>query len=120
LISTASPRLTIGSGIGLLVICAPAVLTIQMGGNEPHSLGSSPAGPPVLIEHLDSVVPAIGDEDMALRTANEDVVWLVEIAGGRSFMSPSLDESAILREFHDAGRVVLVGRMAIRHEDIAI
>src|SRR5207248_5292925 len=57
---------------------------------------------------------------MTLRTADEDVVRLVEIAGRRSFMSPSPDEPAIAGEFHDARRSVMVRRMAVGHKDITI
>ena len=40
--------------------------------------------------------------------------------GAEPFVSPGFDELAVLRKFHDAGGVVLIGRMAIRHEDIAV
>ena len=67
----------------------------------------------IQIEDLDPAVLSIGDIYMALRTADEDVVWLVEIAGRRSFVSPRLDKPAVLRKFHDAGRVVLIGCVSI-------
>src|SRR5579863_190326 len=74
----------------------------------------------VPIEDLDPVVLAIGDIHMTLRTADVDVVGLVEIAGRRSLVSPGFDKPAVLRKFHDAGGVVLVGRMAIRHKDVPV
>ena len=43
----------------------------------------------VLVEDLDPAVHAVDDIDAALRSADEDVVGFVEIAGRRSLVSPA-------------------------------
>ena len=74
----------------------------------------------VLVENLDTAVEAIGNVDAAERTANEDIVRVIEIAGCRSFVTPGLDEAAILGEFDDAGAVRGIAAMAIGNKNIAI
>ena len=53
----------------------------------------------VLIEDLDAVVLAIGDVDVALGSADVDVVGFPEVAGLRSHASPGLDELAVRENF---------------------
>jgi hypothetical protein len=74
----------------------------------------------VLVENLDTTVEAIGNVDATERTTNEDIVWVIEIAGLRSFVSPGLDEAAILGEFDDAGIIRCIAGMAIGNKNIAI
>src|SRR5262249_50936442 len=55
----------------------------------------------ILVEDLNAIVAAVADEDPSLRI-DGDCVRRVELAGGRAFPSPRLDELSILRELHDA------------------
>ena len=59
----------------------------------------------VLIENLDTTVATIGNVDASHRTADRDIVRVIEIARHRSFVTPGLDEPAILGELEDAGIV---------------
>src|SRR6202140_2956476 len=45
----------------------------------------------VLIENLDATVATVGNIDMPERSADENVVRIIEIAGSRSFMAPGLE-----------------------------
>src|SRR5271154_4496352 len=74
----------------------------------------------VLIENLDTTVAAIGNVDASHRTADRDIVRVIEIAGRRSFVTPRLDEAAILGEFDDAGVIRRIAAMAIGNKNIAI
>src|SRR5271154_7330337 len=74
----------------------------------------------VLIENLDTTVATIGNVDTSHRTADRDIVRVIEIARRRSIVTPGLDEPAILGEFEDAGIVRGIAAMAIGNEDIAI
>src|SRR3977135_1328327 len=56
----------------------------------------------VLIENLDTTVATIGNVDASHRTADRDIVRVIEIAKRRSIVTPGLDEPAILGEFEDA------------------
>src|SRR4030095_6517350 len=75
---------------------------------------------PVLIEHLNPVVSAVGDVHPSAGTADEDVVRLVELARCRSLASPCLDEMAILRKLHHTARAVLIRRMTVGNKDVAV
>src|SRR5262249_25849709 len=74
----------------------------------------------VLVENLDTTVAAIGNVDATQRTAKGDIVRVIEIAGRRSFVTPGLDEAAILGEFHDAAVARGIAAMAIGNKNIAI
>src|SRR5712672_3503699 len=74
----------------------------------------------VLIENLDATVATIGNIDTPERAANKNVVRIIEIAGSRSFMSPGLDEPAVLGKFNDTAIIRLIRRMAIGDKNIAI
>src|SRR6266850_2885344 len=69
----------------------------------------------LLVEDLDAPVRAIGHVHPSLRV-DADVMRLIELARGRSCLSPGLDEPAVLRELHHA--VVL--SVAVGHEDVAV
>src|SRR5215471_6213677 len=56
---------------------------------------------PVLIEYLDTVVAAVGDE-YAAGAVHHDRVKSVEFARPLAVLSPRLDEFPVLRELHDA------------------
>src|SRR5262249_5768979 len=71
----------------------------------------------ILVEDLNAIVAAVADEDPSLRI-DGDGVRRVELAGGRAFLAPRLDELPILRELHDAR--VGVPAMSICHENIAV
>ena len=74
----------------------------------------------VLVEYLNASVLAVGDIHPLLRTADEDVVRLVEVARRWPLAAPLLDESPVLGELHHAsipGRIRLV---AVADEGIAI
>src|SRR5262249_8411281 len=74
----------------------------------------------LLVEPLDAVVLAVGDVDAILRSANEYVVRLVEVAGRRPLVAPGLDERALFGELHDAGIAERIGLMAVGDKDVAI
>jgi len=74
----------------------------------------------VLIENLDTTVATIGNVDASHRTADRDIVRVIEIAGRRSIVTPGLDEPAILGEFEDAGIVRGIAAMAVGNKNIAI
>src|SRR4029077_6913316 len=76
--------------------------------------------PAVLIEYLNAVVLSIGDVHPAARAADEKVMWLVEFAGRRSHAAPRLDEAPVARKLHDASSAVLVRRVTIRDEYVAV
>src|SRR5262249_26495165 len=71
----------------------------------------------LLIEFLDAIVAAIGDEQPSLRVHRE-AVWRVELSGARSLLAPCFDERSVLVELDDAG--VGVASVAVGHEDIAV
>src|SRR5262249_22992722 len=71
----------------------------------------------VLVEDLDAVVVAIADEQASARVHCQRV-RRVELAGCTAFLSPGLDELAILGEFHDAG--IGVAAMSVANENVAI
>src|SRR6185312_5742624 len=75
---------------------------------------------PVLIEHLDAVVLAIGDVEPAAGAANKQIVRLVELPGCVAEASPLLDEPSVLRELHDASRAELVRCVPVGDEDAAV
>src|SRR5215472_4175918 len=75
---------------------------------------------PILIEYLNTEIPTIGDIDPVLRTANEDVVRLIELFWCRTSVPPSLNEPAVFAEFNNTSGAELVREMAIRDEDVAI
>src|SRR5262249_170816 len=72
------------------------------------------------VENLDPAVATIGDVDASHRTADCDIVRIVEIARRRSFVTPGLDETAILGEFEDAGIVRNVAAMAGGNKNSAV
>src|SRR5215510_12605225 len=74
----------------------------------------------VLVENLDTTVEAIGNIDAPQGTAERDIVRIIEIAGRRSFVTPGLDEPAILGEFEDAAVARGIATMAIGNKNIAI
>src|SRR6266581_4689098 len=74
----------------------------------------------VLIENLDTTVTTIGYVDTSHRTADGNIVRVIEIARRRSFVTPGLDEPAILGEFEDAGIVRDIAAMAVGNKDVAI
>ena len=74
----------------------------------------------VLVENLDATVATIGNVDASHRTADRNIVRIIEIARRRSFVTPGLDEPAILREFEDAGIVRGIATVAVGNKDIAI
>src|SRR5262244_2679247 len=55
----------------------------------------------VRVENLDAIVTAVADENPALRIYSNGV-RRIELAGGRAFPAPRLDEFPVLRELHDA------------------
>src|SRR5262249_23323211 len=71
----------------------------------------------VLIEDLHTAVRAVRHKDPPAGI-HRDAVWRVHFAGTRSLLAPSLDEFAILREFHDAA--VAIRHMSIADEDVSI
>src|SRR5262249_59377966 len=74
----------------------------------------------VLVENLDTTVEAIGNIDAPQGTTERDIVRIIEIAGCRSFVTPGLDEAAILGEFEDAAVARGIATMAIGNKNIAI
>src|SRR5260370_7704834 len=74
----------------------------------------------VVIESVVARFSAIGDVIAVPRTANENVVRFVEFAGLSAFASPGLDEAAVLGKLHHARRVMLIGVMAVGHENVAV
>src|SRR5262249_23124271 len=62
-------------------------------------------------------VGAVRDEEPTLRIHRE-AVRRVELARTAAFLSPGLDEFAVLREFDDAR--VGIAAMAIRDEDVPV
>src|SRR5215467_9977599 len=74
----------------------------------------------VLVENLDTAVEAIGNVDATQRTAKGDIVRVIEIAGCRSFVTPGLNEAAILGEFEDPAVIGGIAAMAIGNKNIAI
>src|SRR5262245_9312738 len=72
----------------------------------------------VLIEHLDTVVAAVGDEHAA-RAVHHHRVKAVEFARSLAVLSPCLDEFPVPGELHDA--LVGVGTaVAVCDEDVSI
>jgi len=57
----------------------------------------------VLIENLDTTVATIGNVDASERAADRDIVRVIEIVRRRSFVTPGLDEAAILGGASDLG-----------------
>src|SRR5262249_58483977 len=55
----------------------------------------------ILVEDLNAIVAAVADEDPSLRI-DGDCVRRVELAGGRAFLAPRLDELPILPTLPDA------------------
>src|SRR5262249_17281010 len=74
---------------------------------------------PVLIENLDAAVAAVCNIDTPERAADENIVRIIEIAGSRSFVAPSLDEPAVLGKFNHTGIIRFIGGMAIGDKNIA-
>ena len=70
----------------------------------------------VLVEDLHPVVAAVGDEDVALRAADGDVVGLVELAGSVAGAAPGLEEPAVAGELQHA----VVGAVPVGDEDVAV
>src|SRR6185436_4565905 len=68
----------------------------------------------VLIENLQTLVAAVGDEDAAA-AVDRDGVRHAEFTRPGPLLAPGLDEAPILRKFHDA-----IVHMAIGHEDVAV
>src|SRR5262249_51766715 len=64
----------------------------------------------ILIEDLDAVVVAVADEQPTLRI-HGDRMRNIELAACRPFLSPGLDECAVLRELHDPG--IRIAAMAV-------
>ena len=56
---------------------------------------------PVLIENLDAVVDAIGNEQAAGRIHGQ-LMWGVELAGTAAALAPGLDVFAVLGELENA------------------
>ena len=71
----------------------------------------------VLIEDLNAVVAAVGDEQAA-GGVHRERVRRVELARPRTLPAPGLDERAVLRKLHDAG--VGVAAVAVGDEDGAV
>jgi len=71
----------------------------------------------ILIEDLNAVVVAVVDEDAALGI-HCDGVRYIEFSGAGAFLSPFLDEGAVLRELNDAS--VGISTVPVGHEDVAI
>jgi len=71
----------------------------------------------ILIEDLDAVVTAIGDEQPSFGIESE-TMRTVELARSRSLLPPGLDEFPVLGELDDPR--VGVAAMAVRDEDIAV
>src|SRR5262249_25506127 len=93
------------------------VVAVDVGSARPAELLPLSDEISLLIEDLDAVVAAVADEDPSLRI-DGDCVRRVELARGRAFLAPRLDELSILRELHDAR--VGVPAMSIRHENIPV
>ena len=93
---------------------------LQIGADRGDDLGAEAYEIAVLVENLDPFVFAIGDVDVVLRAADKNVVGFVEIAGLRTEVAPFFDVFAVLGKLYDAGRVVRVGRMAVRNKDVAV
>src|SRR5262249_25746383 len=74
----------------------------------------------VLVENLDATVAAIGNVDATERTADGDIVRIIEIAVPRSLVTPGLDEAAILGEFEDARVLRDIAAVSIGNKNIAI
>ena len=79
---------------------------------------------PVLVEDLDAVVAAVGDEQPALRVEGEPV-GRPELAGPKADLAPLLDEVAVLVELQDPPgrtlrRVGVLSAVAVRDEDVAV
>ena len=74
----------------------------------------------VLIENLDTTVATIGNVDASHRAADRNIVRVIEIARCRSFVTPGLDEAAILGEFDDAAVIRDIAAVAIGNKNIAI
>src|SRR5262249_50320384 len=72
---------------------------------------------PVLIEHLNTAVASIGNEQSSLRVEDE-AMRSVEIARPRSFLAPRLDEFSVLVELDDAR--VAVAAVTVSHEYVAV
>src|SRR5262245_56292613 len=72
----------------------------------------------VLIEHLDTVVAAVGDEHAA-GAIHHHRVKAVELAGALSVLAPCLDEFPVFREFDDP-LVAVRPAVTVRHEDVAV
>src|SRR5687768_4384908 len=78
----------------------------------------------VLVEDLDAMVPAVGDDEASARIEGERV-RRPELPGGRPELSPFLDVLPVLREPHDASvgvrrRILGLPTVSVRHEDVAI
>src|SRR5262245_24850445 len=94
-LNTATPddRLRIGGVEGIVAIHGNVRGTAEL-----LVLGDEFA---VLIEHLDTIVAAVGDEHAAGAVHNHRVK-AVEFARSLAVLSPCLDEFPVLRELHDA------------------
>src|SRR4029077_8233871 len=71
-----------------------------------------------LIEDLNAVVAAVGDEQPALRIERQ-VVWTHQLARAAAFLADNLDQLAVLGKLHDA-RVAVGRRMTLPYENVAI
>ena len=79
---------------------------------------------PVLVEDLDAVVAAVGDEQPALRVEGEPV-GRPELAGPEADLAPLLDEVAVLVELEDAagrsrGRIGALSAVPVGDEYVAV
>src|SRR5262245_47375225 len=72
----------------------------------------------VLIENLDTVVAAIGNEHAA-GAIHSDRVKAIELAGALSVLAPCLDELPVFREFDDPF-VAIRPAMTVGDEDVAV
>src|SRR5262249_48364020 len=83
-------------------------------------LGPRRDEPAILIEHLHAIVLPIGNIYPATRSANEDVVRLVEAAGRQPLAPPRFEERPFFRDLPHAPRAEAIRIVAVGHEDAAV